>query len=103
MGYFTRRKIMTKHLAPDFIYTPQGLQSNMLITISDVGLITSITPVGAQFIIPFRLPEPQARTQSVGSRNTDPIPFRLPEPHARTQSFGSRHTDPAPSDITPLP
>ena len=63
---------MTKHLAPDFIYTPQGLQSNMLITISDVGLITSITPVGAQFIIPFRLPEPQARTQSVGSRNTDP-------------------------------
>src|SRR5205085_8662102 len=33
--------------------------------------------VGTQFIIPFRLPEPQARTQSVwesGSRNMDPAP-----------------------------
>ena len=64
---------MLKHLAPDYIYTPQGLQSNMLITISDDGRIASITPVGAQFIIPFRLPEPQARTQSVGSRNVDPV------------------------------
>src|SRR5437588_9998572 len=28
--------------------------------------------VGTRFIMPSRLPEPQARTQSVGSRNTDP-------------------------------
>ena len=41
---------MTKHLAPDYIYTPQGLQPNMLITISDEGRIASITSVGAQFI-----------------------------------------------------
>ncbi len=76
-----------RHLAPDYIYTRQGLQSNMLITISDEGRIASITPVGAQFIIPFRLPnnlEPQARTQSVWES-------------------GSRNTDPAPSDITALP
>ena len=73
-----------RHLAPDYIYTPQGLQSNMLITISDEGRIASITPVGAQFIIPFRLPNNL-------------------EPQARTQSVGSRHTDPAPSDITALP
>jgi len=56
----------------------------MLITISDEGRIASITPVGAQFIIPFRLPN-----------NLDP--------QARTPSVGSRHTDPAPSDITALP
>ena len=74
---------MTKHLAPDYIYTPQGLQSNMLVSISDEGRIVSITPVGAQFVIPFRLPnnlEPQARTQSVwgsGSRNMDPMPRAL--------------------------
>src|SRR5579864_2361974 len=43
---------MTKHLAPNYIYTPQGLQSNMLITISDDARIASITPVGAQFIAP---------------------------------------------------
>src|SRR6266568_7257032 len=73
-----------KHLAPDYIYTPQGLQSNMLITISDEGRVASITPVGAQFIIPFRLPNNL-------------------EPQARTRSVGSRHTDPAPSDITTLP
>src|SRR5205085_4800687 len=30
--------------------------------------------VGARSIMPIRLPEPQARTQSVGSRNTDPVP-----------------------------
>src|SRR5438874_2754708 len=41
---------MTKHLAPDYIYTPQGLQPNMLVSISDDGRIASITSVGAQFI-----------------------------------------------------
>ena len=43
-----------KHLAPDYVYTPQGLQANMLISISDDGRITSISqrPVGAQFIAP---------------------------------------------------
>src|SRR6202165_1225602 len=58
--------------------------------------------VGTRFIMPIRLPEPQARTQSVGSRNMDPMPIRLPEPQARTtlpggqvMAVGSRHTDPA--------
>src|SRR5437764_270146 len=57
--------------------------------------------VGTRFIMPIRLPEPQARTQSVGSRNEDPMPIRRPnnlEPQARTQSVwesGSRNTDPA--------
>src|SRR5437660_4863012 len=41
---------MTKHLAPDYLYTPKGLEYNMLITISDEGRIASITPVGAQFL-----------------------------------------------------
>lgn len=31
-----------KHLAPDFVYTPQGLQSNMLISISDDGHIAAV-------------------------------------------------------------
>lgn len=33
-----------QYLAPDYIYTPQGLQPNMLISISDDGRIASITP-----------------------------------------------------------
>ncbi len=43
-----------KHLAPDYVYTSQGLQANMLISISGDGRITSISqrPVGAQFIAP---------------------------------------------------
>jgi len=32
-----------KHLAPDYVYTAQGLQANMVISISDDGHITSIT------------------------------------------------------------
>ena len=46
-----------KHLAPDYLYTPQGLQSNMVLTIADDGRITSITQrdVGAQFIAPADL------------------------------------------------
>lgn len=43
-----------KHLAADYVYTPQGLQPNMIISISDDGCIASITSrdVGAQFIAP---------------------------------------------------
>ncbi len=32
-----------KHLAPDYLYTPQGLQSNMVLSISDDGRIASIS------------------------------------------------------------
>src|SRR5258708_4942459 len=35
-----------KHLIPDYIYTPQGLQSNMVVSITDDGRIASITPQG---------------------------------------------------------
>src|SRR5438270_11511675 len=52
-----------------------------------------------QRVIPSRLPGPQARTQSVGSRNEDPVPSRLPGPQARTQSVGSRNEDPVPSRL----
>lgn len=33
-----------KYLAPDYVYTPQGLQANMVVSISDNGRITSISP-----------------------------------------------------------
>jgi len=41
-----------KHLVPDYVYTPQGLQANMIVSISDDGRIDSISQqnVGAQFI-----------------------------------------------------
>jgi formimidoylglutamate deiminase len=32
-----------KHLAPDYVYTPQGLQANMIVSISDNGHIASIS------------------------------------------------------------
>ena len=46
-----------KHLAPAYIYTPQGLQSNMIISIADDGRINTIMPrgetsEGVQFIVP---------------------------------------------------
>lgn len=46
-----------RHLAPAYIYTPQGLQSNMIISISDDGRINTIMPreetsEGVQFIVP---------------------------------------------------
>src|SRR5947209_8778786 len=50
-----------------------------------------------QRVIPSRLPGPQATTQSVGSRNEDPVPSRPPnnlESQARTQSVSSRNEDP---------
>src|SRR5437879_3604518 len=40
------------HLAPDYIYTSQGLQSNTRISISDDGRIASITNAGSQSIAP---------------------------------------------------
>jgi formimidoylglutamate deiminase len=44
-----------KYLAPDYIYTPDGLQSNMLISISDDGRIDSIAPHVAQFFAPTNI------------------------------------------------
>jgi formimidoylglutamate deiminase len=32
-----------KHLAPDYVYTPQGLQANMIVSTSDDGRISSIS------------------------------------------------------------
>ena len=47
------------HLAPEYVYTAGGLQANMLVSISDDGLIASIrphngvgAPYGGQFIAP---------------------------------------------------
>ena len=43
------------HLAPEYVYTPKGLQANMLVSIADYGLISSITPrdaVESQSIVP---------------------------------------------------
>ena len=31
-----------KYLLPDYVYTPQGLQANMIVSISDDGRIASI-------------------------------------------------------------
>lgn len=46
-----------KHLAPDYVCTPQGLQANMIISISDDGYIVSIhqRDLGAQFIAPSEI------------------------------------------------
>jgi formimidoylglutamate deiminase len=46
-----------KHLLPDYVYTTQGLQANMIVSISDDGHITSIRQqnVGAQFIAPSEI------------------------------------------------
>ena len=46
-----------KHLLPDYVYTPQGLQANMVVSISDDGRIASLSPkeVGAQFFAPSDL------------------------------------------------
>src|SRR6266516_3878706 len=47
------------HLAPEYVYTPEGLQTHVLISISDDGLISSIisrNTVGAQFIAPSDVP-----------------------------------------------
>jgi formimidoylglutamate deiminase len=46
-----------KYLAPDYVYTPQGLQTNLILSISDDGRITSIDQQneGAQFIKPSEI------------------------------------------------
>jgi len=41
-----------KHFAPAYVYTSEGLQANKIISISDDGIIDSISDVGAQFIAP---------------------------------------------------
>ena len=44
------------HLAPEYVYTPAGLQANMLVSITDQGLISSIAPrdaLGSQSVAPF--------------------------------------------------
>jgi len=42
-----------KYLLPDYVYTPQGLQANMIVSISDDGCIASIAQQnGEQFITP---------------------------------------------------
>lgn len=45
-----------KHLAPDYVYTPQGLQANKIITISEDGIITAISERGPESTITDRLP-----------------------------------------------
>lgn len=45
-----------KYLAPDYIYTPAGLQSNMIVTIADDGLIGAITPRTADSFVTDPLP-----------------------------------------------
>ncbi len=51
------KEIPMKHLVPDYVYTPQGLQANMIVSISDDGRIDSISQqnVGAQFIAPSEI------------------------------------------------
>src|SRR5947208_1484166 len=41
-----------KYLAPDYVYTPQGMQSHMLISISDDGRIVSVTELDASSPVP---------------------------------------------------
>ncbi len=45
-----------KHLAPAYVYTPQGLQSNRVISISDDGYISAITGCDANIEITDVLP-----------------------------------------------
>jgi formimidoylglutamate deiminase len=45
-----------KYLAPDYVYTPAGLQSDMVVAISDDGVISGITPRVADSLITDFLP-----------------------------------------------
>ena len=45
-----------KHLAPDFVYTPQGLQANKVISISNDGYISAITERSEDMAITDILP-----------------------------------------------
>jgi formimidoylglutamate deiminase len=44
-----------KYLAPDYVYTPQGLQANMIISISDAGYIEEIKNSGERLIAPSEI------------------------------------------------
>ena len=46
-----------QHLVPEYVYTPQGLQANMIISISDDGHIASISQqnAGTQYISPSEI------------------------------------------------
>lgn len=44
------------YLAPDYVYTPVGLQSNMIVAITDDGTIGEITPRGADSPVSDPLP-----------------------------------------------
>jgi len=46
-----------KHLLPDYVYTSQGLQANMIVSISDDGRVDSISHqnAGAQSIVPSEI------------------------------------------------
>ena len=41
-----------QHLAPDYVYTSQGLEADKIVSISDDGRISSVTDIAAQFIAP---------------------------------------------------
>ncbi|HEY0754564.1 MAG TPA: formimidoylglutamate deiminase [Ktedonobacteraceae bacterium] len=45
-----------KYLAPDYVYTPAGLQAEMVVAISDNGLISGIEPRAADQLITDPLP-----------------------------------------------
>src|SRR6476620_2090777 len=45
-----------KHLAPDYLYTPQGLQSNRVVSISDEGYIYAVSERGPETEITEALP-----------------------------------------------
>ncbi len=41
-----------KYLAPDYVYTAQGLQANMIVSVSDDGLIMDIKNAGTELLAP---------------------------------------------------
>jgi formimidoylglutamate deiminase len=45
-----------KHLAPDYVYTPQGLQSNQIVSISDDGYISALSTRSPEMEITDALP-----------------------------------------------
>lgn len=66
--------------------TPSTLPSDATITLD-------LRPTPRE-VMPFRLPEPQARTQSDGSRNTDPMPLEAVDAsHSRTIEFAKGFTE----------
>ncbi|HEY3992837.1 MAG TPA: formimidoylglutamate deiminase [Ktedonobacteraceae bacterium] len=45
-----------KYFAPDYVYTPAGLQADMVVAVADDGLISGITPRAADALITDPLP-----------------------------------------------